>query len=286
MPNHILVIFNPVAHSGKSQQDYDLFLQFLEANKISYTTYTTQKDDNAAHIEKIVKNGNYDCISVVGGDGTLNQTVNSLSAQQIPIHPIPAGTGNDLVKMVYPNLSQPDIFAKVLSSTYQRVDLWQCNDAYFINGFGSGFDGAVSHATHGEQYPLLPKLKYWIEILKLIINFRSQPLFINGEKRSNFMLAAANGQVYGGGFKVAPLAFVNDGLLDIIEIAPVPVWKRFLYLPKIERGKHLNLDIISHSRADSITIQSTNALKAHLDGEPLLAKQYFIKHAGQFSIPS
>ena len=100
------------------------------------------------------------------------------------------------------------------------------------------------------------------------------------------MLAAANGQVYGGGFKVAPLAFVNDGLLDIIEIAPVPVWKRFLYIPKIERGKHLNLDIISHSRADSITIQSTNALKAHLDGEPLLAKQYFIKHSGQFSIPS
>lgn len=285
MPKHILVVFNPVAHSGKSKHDYELFLQFIREQKLTYTTYITEKSNNTANIESILNQEQFDAISVVGGDGTLNQTINAKSAHHIPIHPIPAGTGNDLVKMVYPDLPLTTVFEKILSNNFRKIDIWQCNDSYFINGFGSGFDGAVSHATHGKQYPLFPQLKYWLEILKLILGYRSKTLTINNETRKNFMLAAANGKVYGGGFKVAPEAAVDDSLLDIIEIAPVQVWKRFFYLPQIERGKHLQLSIINHYRTKEIHLTSPKLLRAHLDGEPLLAKEYTIRHAGQINVP-
>ncbi|HKP31254.1 MAG TPA: hypothetical protein VJT83_00930, partial [Chitinophagaceae bacterium] len=92
----------------------------------------------------------------------------------------------------------------------------------------------------------------------------------------SFMITIANGSRYGGGFMVAPNAIIDDGLLDTIILPKIPVIKRFFYLPKVEKGKHLNL--ASHiSLSKKITVESATIMIAHLDGELMIDNKFEIE---------
>ncbi|MBT8327490.1 MAG: hypothetical protein KJP21_07185, partial [Bacteroidia bacterium] len=96
-----------------------------------------------------------------------------------------------------------------------------------------------------------------------------------------FMVAAANGRVYGGSFNVAPEASINDGLLDIVKIKKVHMFWRFFYLPKVQKGKHIGLKVIDYHQENKITLSSTEKFHAHIDGEPILESVYHLIFDGK-----
>ena len=277
-----LVIANPSSCGGKALEVATRFETYLRQEGVAFVTYKTLPTDNKEAIQKLIYKHNIHNISILGGDGTMNMVVNAIPHLNFTFHLIPAGTGNDLAKMVYGNYTEEFVFRLVSTSTRtQNIDCWKCNEHRFCNGFGAGFDGAVAHRMYQKNYWLPSKLKYWIEIFRLIFSYRSTTLEVNGKQTPVFMLAAANGQVYGGGFNVAPDAVAFDGLLDVIKIGKVSVLRRFIYLPKIEKGKHLHLDVIKHERVSSLQIRSPKPLPVHLDGEPILANNYRLSLEGQ-----
>jgi len=80
-------------------------------------------------------------------------------------------------------------------------------------------------------------------------------------------LGIANGKYVGGGFKMAPKADVNDGLLDLNVIADMPTLKRLACLPATRKGKHLRLSEVDCHQVTTVEISSASRLVAHMDGE-------------------
>ena len=285
--NHILIIYNPAAQGGASVAVWTRFEEFLCVNNIRFHCYTTLGKDDAEYIHLLMKSQAFTVVSIIGGDGTINLAVNALPHFDIPVHLIPAGSGNDLAKMIYsegiPTYS--DIFRRVLSTNTPTipVDIWKCNDRLFANGFGCGFDGSIAYDTKFKKGIWGTKMKYWVEIVKHIFFYRSPTFTVNGVAYPTFMLSLANGQVYGGDFNVAPLAEVSDGLLDVVRITKVSVLLRFFYLPLVLMGKHLNKKVVSHDRLNRVVISANEPLTAHLDGEPMSEKEYEISHAGRIA---
>jgi diacylglycerol kinase (ATP) len=278
----VLVIANPAASGGTSLEVYHLFSDFLESQAIPFQEYFTKGTDDEEAIKAVVEQNNPAIISVIGGDGTLNIVLNSLPNLNFKIHLIPAGTGNDFSKELYDGLNEEQVFQLILNKVnLKKVDLWRVNNKRFINCFGAGFDGEIAQRMYGKSYFLPSKLKYWFEILRSIFTYKSTELTINGKTQACFMMAVANGKVYGGGFQIAPLADATDGLADLIIVGKVPILKRFLYLPIIERGKHLELNVITYSQNSSVTISSKHPLPAQIDGEPMLADKYEISREGE-----
>ena len=54
------------------------------------------------------------------------------------------------------------------------------------------------------------------------------------------ILAVGNGQYYGGGFRIAPHALLEDGMFDIYFVEKLPKPKIIPILIKLLRGKHEN----------------------------------------------
>ena len=79
------------------------------------------------------------------------------------------------------------------------------------------------------------------------------------------MSAMAAGQVVV--FILHPQAKADDGLFDVVLIDALHPLKRLRWLPVIEKGKHLGLSFIHHSRAKKIIIESDSIIQSHLDGE-------------------
>lgn len=98
------------------------------------------------------------------------------------------------------------------------------------------------------------------------------------------MLSAANGKVYGGGFKVAPNANISDGKLEIILCKRVSLFKRMYFLPLVKLGRHLHKSAIEYQQLEEITIASDCPIPAQLDGEPLIEKNFHIRKTGQVKV--
>lgn len=279
----ILVICNPFAGgstSTKVLQDYRAFAEQQE--NANFNFYLTSGPEDYAGIEAAVEDYQPDVVSIVGGDGTINEILNVAAVRSRLIHLVPAGSGNDFHRLIYGNISCQQSFEFALADQVQTYDIGTCNDRYFLNGVGIGFDGSVARQTVRMKLPFLPSTwKYWIAIFRNILFYKSVEMTIHVEGRDKikpiFMLAVANGTDYGGGFKVSPKSNASDGLLDVVEIGKLHPFMRLLKVPKVEKGKHLEESFVEHYTVKNIDVSSESLLYAHLDGELMESYHFHIE---------
>lgn len=209
-------------------------------------------------------------IYLVGGDGTLNYFINHYPDLQLPMVLFKGGTGNDFHWLLYGTTDTFTQFKRILELPARAVDCGRCNDRLFINGVGAGFEGAVAGALQSKK-KLPGKTSYMLTILRLIFSYRSRHFTImTGDKvftGKQLLVDISNGRRAGGGFHIAPEASADDGLLDLVIARSMSVFHRLIYLPVIERGKHLGLSVITHLPVKTVRVQSLDMIRYHLDGE-------------------
>lgn len=207
---------------------------------------------------------------IVGGDGTLNYFINHYLDIQLPIVIFNGGTGNDFHWLLYGDKSFDGQLNIALNEIAKPIDVGKCNDRYFLNDVGIGFEGAVAKALTGKKKHL-GKTSFLVTILKKIFSYRSQEYKIESAeinlKGRKLLVDINNGCRAGGGFHVAPEARADDGLFDVVLAKPLSPLKRLIYLPQIEKGKHLGKEYIQHFQTKRITIESDSMMQYHLDGE-------------------
>ncbi len=268
----IAIATNTLAGSGKAVKLAAAIQSILTKRKIDSQIFT-QKEWDARLYE-------FDQVWIAGGDGTVNYFVNQFNDIKKPLCIFNGGTGNDFYALLYGKTTTEAQVNHVLQSTSKPIDAGKCNEKYFLNGVGIGFDGAVAKGLQGVN-KFGGKTSFMLSVLKHILFYKEQDYtIISAEKTVQgkfMMISIANGTRYGGGFFVAPLAKADDGLLDTILVKPLSLFKRLLYLPVIEKGKHLDLPFIDYYNTQKITIKSDQPIQSHLDGEYLESNEFNIE---------
>jgi diacylglycerol kinase (ATP) len=258
---NIAIVCNALAGAGKAVLLAKKIVAALTEKKMAYTFFNNNWPQGF--------NG-FTIVFIVGGDGTLNYFVNHYPGITIPLVIFNGGTGNDFHWLLYGNKTFDEQLQTALTENAKPVDLGKCNERYFINGVGIGFEGAVTKALLGKK-KLAGKASFMITILKNIFTYRSKNYFIKCDEKElagkRFLLDITNGRRAGGGFHIAPEARADDGLFDIVIADVLNPLQRLRYLPAIEKGKHLNLYFIHHFRTKKIIVESNEIMQYHLDGE-------------------
>ena len=268
----MLTIFvNPNAGKGKALKIAAVLEISLAEKQIPFTVYTQSWPDNLAQCSEAW---------VVGGDGTLNYFINKYKSVNIPLAIFKGGTGDDFAWQLYGTVSLQQQIEIVLASKGKQVDAGICNGKIFVNTVGIGFDGNVLKSM-GMIRKLGHHLGYLLIVIKKIFSFREfeYKIEVNGHRLDNkyLLVNIANARSTGGGFMVSPAAKIDDGHLDLVLCKPLSVFKRLLFLPKIEKGKHLFLPFIIHEKVKTVTISCDTEKYAQLDGELIGAQQFHIK---------
>lgn len=268
----IALVTNSKAGSGKALKMARKINVHLQQKNIFSTLFTENEWDDRVY--------GYTQAWIIGGDGTVNFFVNRYSDIKIPLSIFKGGTGNDFHALLYGNKSLVEQIELALTSSAKPIDAGKCNDRFFLNGVGIGFEGAVAKSLMGVN-KLPGKTSFLLSILKHICFYKEQVYKITtAEKEIEgkfLMLSVANGTRYGGGFYVAPLAKPDDGWLDANFVKPLSAIKRLKYLPVIEKGKHLKLPFIDYFKTQKVIISSKQLVQAHLDGEYLEAYEMTIE---------
>jgi len=217
---------------------------------------------------------------IVGGDGTLNHFINQYPQFHLPMAIFKGGTGNDFHWMLYPNKTVEEQIELVLKASPKGVDAGYCNNYLFLNGVGIGLDGKVVQDLLGKK-KWNGKLSYYAVVLRNIFFFKEFLCSVSNETfnwgKKCLMISVANGCRYGGGFNVNPQGLINDRLLDVNIVGHISPLLRLRFLPKIEKGTHLNLPMITYLKTGSIHIKAAKIIPAHVDGEYIDASEFVIE---------
>ena len=269
----VAIICNPKSGKGKPLVWLKDFENYLGKHQISSHIFIEELPTKLIDFTDLV---------IIGGDGTLNYTLNHLKEIAIPIGILPCGTGNDFAHGILGKKKQEAYFYDALFAPSKPVDAGICNQQYFLNGVGIGFDGWVVKKLLAKNL-FTGKAAYYSTVISLLLFYKESKVKITSPthqiETDLFMFSAANGKTYGGGFVVAPQANCSDKRLDMLTVKKISLPQRLKYLPVIEKGNQLKkpISFIHFHQEESIQVSSERPLQAHLDGEWMESTHFDIR---------
>jgi diacylglycerol kinase (ATP) len=265
----VLILFaNPTSGRGKGAKVLSIIEIYLQANNLDFISVSTPSlTQSLILLEKYISKDPYAKVVVVGGDGMVHAAINKI--RDNPIGIIPAGTGNDFARALGLELNDPiKTIKKIISAGTELIDLGKVGNEYFAAICSTGFDSIVNERANRLKWPR-GKMKYNIAMLLELPRFKpkSYEIVIDGKpiKTQAMLIAIANGLSYGGGMKVCPEAQIQDGLLDIMILAPVSKFEFVRIFPSVFKGLHVNHPAVSILQGRSIQI--TADAVGYADGE-------------------
>lgn len=271
MKRKFFVVGNPGSRPKSLEYILRELLDYFAAKQYGYEVFLTALSKNAWKTVESHLDQSFTDLLVIGGDGTINEAVNGLK-HAIPVSIIPNGTGNDFVKNLDIGHTLEDYIQVIDHGVIRKVDLGVCNGRRFVNGVGVGFDGQiVLNMQENKTTFLRGPLRYYYFVLGILATYRSRAFAFtkdtNAGQKDMILFCVANGTTFGGSFKLAPGAQIDDGLLNVCEIGRINWMKRFFNIYRLKKGTHGALKEVMLSTCTHASLEGNPDLHAHIDGE-------------------
>ncbi len=270
-----MLIINPTAGRERAKYHKDALKRQLETMFDEVELRQTGSAGDATRWAREAALHGFDSVFCMGGDGTLNETINGLAQANKPIRFgfIPLGTVNDLARALRIPLHPEAAIAMLGHCKTVKVDIARANDRYFVNTVAAGImPEAVGHVSI-EQKTRLGPLAYFLTGIKALQNHQTSLFKIETDEgqmiyRSPLIIAMLTNSV--GSFRnIAPQARVDDGKIWLA------IFKDFTYLdilkliPEFLAGiplscEYMNLSTMTHAR---ITLLDDQPLSTNMDGD-------------------
>ncbi|MBU6470187.1 MAG: diacylglycerol kinase family lipid kinase [Gammaproteobacteria bacterium] len=271
---HAALVINPAAGRGAGRRLATAIADYLAelGVHIHAQDFSHSGDDLALQVHGRLAAAP-DAVIVVGGDGSVHEAVNGWmqAGGGAPLAFVPVGTGNDFTKMLGYASDWRAACRHIAQARTRTVDVARCNDFYFVNNLGIGFDARVAMTANRMQW-LHSQIVYGVAMIKTLALSHDTPtvrLWHDDETMETAitLIAVNNGRVEGGAFMLAPQAQIDDGLLDVVVAGGLSRLGILRLVPQVLRGSHIDHPAVTMFRTGQLVIESDTGLPVHADGE-------------------
>ncbi|MGB0936716.1 MAG: lipid kinase YegS [Colwellia sp.] len=219
-------------------------------------------------------------LMIGGGDGSVKEVVDALMKYPCKARPelaiLPLGTANDFATAC----TIPTEFIDAISLAQQgkatMVDCIKANDEHFINAASGGFGAKVTTTTPVELKNFLGGGAYTLNGLVQALNFtpyQGEIIMPTTTIKDDIIVSAVcNSRQAGGGQQLAPSAFINDGLIDVVTLHSFPS-EELLTVANELLDPEISGTYVKRYQVPWVKWKSSSFIPTNLDGEPIKAKQ-------------
>jgi diacylglycerol kinase family enzyme len=218
-----------------------------------------------------------DVVVSVGGDGMLSSIAGQVVSLGGTLGLVPAGRGNDFVRMLGLSADPVDVARVLLSGTPTPTDLLALRldgapPRIVAGSVYAGVDAVAGEVVDKVRW-LPSRLQYPYAAVHSLATYTPVAARVVVDGTAHDFRAAtvvvANSAYYGSGMKIAPSASVDDGLLDVIVIEAATRRGLIRALPKVYDGSHVDLPEVHVLRGRSVEVSGRPGVPVGGDGEPL-----------------
>lgn len=239
---------------------------------------TTVDDPGTGQARKAVEQG-VDVVMACGGDGTVRSVAEALAGTGVAMGLLPAGTGNLLARTLGTPLEMAAAARVALTGDDRTIDIGRVRvdgadqEHAFLVMAGTGFDADVMGNTPEALKARVGPLAYVISGLRAMRGRRTKvTISIDGgtplRRRTRTVLVGNSGTLLGG-LVLMPQAEVDDGVLDIVNLAPkgIPGW--VAVAARVISRKRRGHSRVEHWTAREVVITAEDPQASQIDGDPI-----------------
>ncbi len=292
-----LLIVNPRSSGGRTGKLFDQMRGPIERALGGVDVALTERGRHAVDLARDAALEGRETVVAVGGDGSIHEVVNGLmealdrGANATRLVIIGQGTGGDFRKSLGLEHRLDKYCAAIAGGKTRALDVPRFSyvdnegkpaSAIFVNILSAGMGGLVDRYVASAGRSLGGTLTYFMASLRGLINSEigvlACTITLDGKTREQEIttrnIALCNGQYFGSGMHVGPMAQIDDGLLDVVDLGATSRLHVALTSNRIYSGKHLQAPEVSHFRCEKIRIELQNTqvksvFALDVDGEPL-----------------
>jgi YegS/Rv2252/BmrU family lipid kinase len=285
-PRTVLVV-NPESQSGALGRNWYEYARIIRREMGSFEEVRTEGPGDATRLAREALRAGAERVVAIGGDGTINETVNGFFEDGRPVAPeaelgiLPFGTGGDFRKTVKVPRDLARASRILARGRTRRIDVGELEYTLreggterriFINIASFGISGLVDRLVNQTSKRLGGRLSFLVATARASVSYQNQRvrLVLDDDEAGALdmtinTVAVSNGRYFGGGMRIAPRAELDDGLFDVVAIGDVGVMDMIVAGPRIYNGTHLELDKVSFRRAASVRAEPVGGDEVELD---------------------
>jgi YegS/Rv2252/BmrU family lipid kinase len=232
---------------------------------------TTEEDPGLGMCERAVDEG-CTVVFVCGGDGTIMAAATALAGGDVPMAILPAGTGNLLARNLGLPLDDEDASLRIgVNGTTRAIDVGAIEDRTFVVMAGLGFDAAImrdaperlkkavgwpAYLVSASQHLRGPGIRVTISIDDAEVIHR----------RVRTVVVGNVGKLQGG-ILLIPDAKPDDGVLDVVLIAPRHAVDWLRVAGRVVRRANVPDRTVERFRGQHVVIEASRPQPRQLDGD-------------------
>lgn len=283
---HLAVVLNPIAGGGRSKRLWRQLQMMLGMlfEEITLRITTNSQDIRAFSRELLLLRP--DALLIIGGDGTLSHALNGIFEHDQLVSPATtiayfnAGCGGDFARQ-FPKQEQRVFLNRLMRREVRMLDIAKMHfphenrELYFLNIASVGVSNLV--ALYGQKRPWLKKLggflHYFLQGFVALMHYKAVEVRVTCDglpaiENKPLLVAVCNGRFFGGRMHVAPMARVDDGLLDVVVIEDWSRWLRPFKMMSLYFGRHIYKAKVHYTEAKEVSIESqTKHVMLEADGD-------------------
>ncbi|HSZ72877.1 MAG TPA: diacylglycerol kinase family protein [Cytophagaceae bacterium] len=264
----VTFIINPTSGTGKSKKIPLLIHSYFSRTGNSYRIRFTEYAGHAKVIvNEEIANGARTIVAV-GGDGTVNEVASGLLHSEAALGIVPTGSGNGLARHLNIPMKAKKALQVIAEGNAISIDSGEVNGQAFFCTAGIGFD-----ATVAERFSSI-KGRGLINYIKASLNEYQRFTFEKATDKNNhvyqgFLLSICNANQYGNNAFICPKAQINDGQLNLVEVAPLTLWQLPIFLFQLLNKRLSQNKFYVHHPFSSMTLKRMKPGPLHIDGDPV-----------------
>lgn len=219
-------------------------------------------------------------VVAVGGDGTVSEVARGIIGTGKTMGIIPRGSGDGLALHLGISRTPLKALEAIMAAHTETIDYALINGRPFFCTAGVGLDAEVAWKFASDKKRGLWRyiqiawhlwLKYKPEEYEVIVDGCSHRL-------PAVMLTVGNANQWGNEARITSLASVQDGLLDVVAVAPFKSIQIPVLALKLMDGRAHTSRKVTNLRGREVVIRRSGEGAAHFDGDPLwLGDEIIIK---------
>ncbi len=270
-PDKALIIHNPVSGRKGAHGLVSDLAASLRRLGCEVRVAPTQRAGEATALAAQAVLDRYPLVIAAGGDGTVNEVLQSLVGTDVALGVLPVGTVN-LWAAESGMPSDPAALAAQLDRGASRlIDVGRADSRYFLLMAGLGFDATVVANVSVPLKRRIGRASYAVAAARLAPSYRGARirLCLDGreERMTALQVLIGNTRRYAGNWQPSPDALADDGLLDVMVITGERFWAGVPQLGSLLPGGTRLGQPVFRRKAAEIVIESNPLLPMQLDGD-------------------
>ena len=279
MPRRLLFLINPISGTGSRTSIKDLITKKTTAAGLEFRVFPSVESGDYSFLHPIIREEGFTDVIIAGGDGTINQAINSLRGLKINFGILPCGSGNGLAFSASLPKNPSRAMDIILKGKSRLTDAFYINHSFACMLCGLGLDAQVAHDFAND--PRRGLRTYVRKTIAGFIRAKTYPFTIRAGgrkiKTDAYFISVANSNQFGNHFTIAPKASLHDGLLDIVVMSSRSKAAMLMQSLLQVAGYHplSRLEVVKEKgsvlyfQAGEIEITNEGAAPMHIDGDPV-----------------